>query len=452
MPRKAKAPLPQPMFGEPVFNEDGAPTPDPTTFRTPHDPSTDNQLYKQVQNLLTKDTVSFNTARGNPGDVFTLASALGSQGPADVQAIQKAGQIVFHATGDSGASSLGKLGHELSVADHLTNDFHTSTGADRPAFLFHLGDIVYNFGESQFYYDQFYEPFRNYAAPIFAVPGNHDSFMIPNTTAANAPLTTFSRNFCATSTVVTQEAGSLHRTAMTQPGAYFTLDAPFVRIIGLFSNALEDPGLISSQKNQKTKWPGVPDVQLAYLTAQLKNIKAQNYTGAVLIAVHHPPFSYAPPPKAGGAGGNHLGNTLMLREIDTVCQAQGVYPHAFLSGHAHNYQRYTRKLNFGGKNYSVPFIVAGDGGFNVKSLVYSRGGAVPPPPAPGAQVSYLDPNPAVKAAGLTIEQSNQTNYGYLRITVNSMQLRIEFHPVSNGGAPPSIDTVKVDLASHTVVP
>ena len=452
MPRNANSPLAQPMFGEPVFNEDGNPTPDPTTFRTPHDPNRDKQLYNQVQSLLTKDTVSFSTARGNPGDVFSLASALGSQGPADVQAIQNAGRIVFHATGDSGASNLGKLGNELSVADHLTNDFHASTGADRPAFLFHLGDIIYNFGESQFYYDQFYEPFRNYAAPIFAVPGNHDSFMIPNTAATDAPLTIFSRNFCATSPGVTPEAGSLHRTAMTQPGVYFTLDAPFVRIIGLFSNALEDPGLISGQKNQKTKWPGVPDDQLAFLTAQLQNIKTQNYAGAVLIAVHHPPFSYAPTPKAGGGGGNHLGNTLMLREIDTICQAQDVYPHAFLSGHAHNYQRYTRKLTFGGKNYSVPFIVAGDGGFNVKPLVYSRGGVTPPAPAPGTQVSYLDPNPAVQAKGLTIDQSNQTNYGYLRITVNGKQIRIEFHPVSNTGAPPNIDTVVVDLASHTVIP
>jgi len=449
MPRKAKAPLPQPLFSEPVFNENGAPTPDPTTFRSPHDPKTDAQLYKQVQSLLTKDTVSFATARGNPGDVFTLASALGSQGPADVQAIQNAGQIVFHAIGDSGASSVGKLGNELNVADHLTNDFHTSTGANRPAFLFHLGDIIYNFGESPFYYDQFYEPFRNYAAPIFAIPGNHDSFMIPGTTAVNAPLTIFSRNFCSTSPVVTPEAGSLHRTAMTQPGAYFALDAPFVRIIGLFSNALEDPGLISSQQGQKTTWPSVPDVQLAFLTAQLKNIKAQNFSGAVLIAVHHPPFSYSP--DRGSSAGAHVGNTLMLREIDTICQAQGVYPHAFLSGHAHNYQRYTRKLSFAGKNYSVPFLVAGDGGFNVKSIVYSSGGSTPPPPAPGTQVNYLDPNPVLTATGLTIDQYNQTNYGYLRIMVNSTQLRIEFHPVSKTGAPPSLDTVTVDLASHTVV-
>jgi hypothetical protein len=172
----------------------------------------------------------------------------------------------------------------------------------------------------------------------------------------------------------------------------------------------------------------------------------------VLIAVHHPPFSYAPPPAAGGAGGTHVGNTIMLREIDTICQAQGVYPHAVLSGHAHNYQRYTRKLTFGGKNYSVPFLVAGDGGFNVKPLVSSRAGVTPPAPKAGTQVNYLDPNPVVKATGLMIDQSNQTNYGYLRITASSKQLQIEFHPVSKTGAAPGIDTVKVDLATHTVVP
>lgn len=453
MPRKAMTLLSQPMFGEPVFNE-GVPTPDPSTFRTPHDKGVDDQLYKQVQSLLTKDTVSFSASSGKPGDLFPLATALGATGPADVQAIQKAGKIVFQATGDTGASALAKLANELSVADQLTSDIHTATGADRPAFLFHLGDIVYNFGESQYYYDQFYEPFRNYAAPIFAIPGNHDSFVIPNTKPADMPLAIFSRNFCAPSPTVTQEAGSLHRTAMTQPGVYFTLDAPFVRIIGLFSNALEDPGLISSEKGQKgqtARWPGVPDVQLAYLTAQLQNIKAQKYAGAVLIAVHHPPFSYAPPSAAGGTGGNHSSSAPMLREIDTICKAQGVYPHAFLSGHAHNYQRYTRTVNFGGSTYTVPFVVCGDGGFNVRPLVQARGGVLPPDPKPGAQVNYLDPSPAVTATALTIEKVDHTNYGYLRITVDQKQLRIEFHPVSTATPKPGVDTVIVDLASHTVV-
>ena len=89
MPRNAKAPLPQPMFSEPQFNENGAPTPDPTTFRTPHNKKTDDQTYKQVQSLLTKDTVSFPLSRAKPGDLFSLSSALGSQGPSDIDAIQE---------------------------------------------------------------------------------------------------------------------------------------------------------------------------------------------------------------------------------------------------------------------------------------------------------------------------------------------------------------------------
>src|SRR5258706_12044569 len=145
--------------------------------------------------------------------------------------------------------------------------------------------MVYNLGEAQYSYDQFYEPFRNYPAPIFAIPGNHDSFVVPGTAEGHKPLDTFQRNFCATQHVITPEAGSLHRTAMTQPGVYFTLDAPFVRIIGLFSNALEDPGVISSEGG---KWPGVPDVQLEYLEAQLQRVLDDHYKGAVLLAVHHP--------------------------------------------------------------------------------------------------------------------------------------------------------------------
>lgn len=206
MARAARAPLAQPVFGEPVFAE-GVPTPDPTVFKTPH-PS-DTQLYKQIQSLLTKDVVGFAAARGEPGDLFSLASALGAHGPAVVQDVEKAGQIVFHVAGDTGASNVGKYGNEISVADHLTQDFHTSVAGDRPSFLFHLGDIVYDFGEAQYCYDQFYEPFRNYPEPIVAIPGNHDSFVVPKTPPTKTPLATFTRNVCATGPVLTPEAGSL---------------------------------------------------------------------------------------------------------------------------------------------------------------------------------------------------------------------------------------------------
>ena len=32
----------------------------------------------------------------------------------------------------------------------------------------------------------------------------------------------------------------------------------------------------------------------------------------------------------------------MLAQIDAICEETGVWPHAVLSGHAHNYQRFTR--------------------------------------------------------------------------------------------------------------
>jgi hypothetical protein len=446
-PKKTRKPAPQPLFGEPVFNE-GVATTDPSTFRTTH-PS-DGKIYAQIQSLLTESTVSFPTARGNPGDLYALATALGDHGPGDVAAIEKAGQIVFQVAGDTGASSAKKYNNELSVSDYLTNEFQSAAVNNRPAFLFHLGDVVYDFCESQYWYDQFYEPFRNYAAPIFAIPGNHDSFIVPKTPAADAPLKIFMRNFCAAEPAVTPEAGSLHRTAMTQPGAYFTLDAPFVRIIGLFSNALEDPGLISSQEGQTPSWPGVPDVQLAYLAAQLAQIKKQKYAGAVILAVHHPPFSYSAPPAKGGAGGIHGGNLPMLAEIDTICKAQGVYPHAILSGHAHNFQSYTRTVDFNGITYTVPFLVCGNGGHNVTALVTSQGGQKAVDPKPGADVSYLDSAPAVGATKLTIDSFDHTNYGYLRVTVSAKHLRIDYVPVGTSKATAAAGfTTTVDIASHT---
>ena len=55
MPRNALTTLPQPIFNE------GSITPDPTQFKTKH-PS-DTKLYDQIQDLLTKDVVSFSPSR-----------------------------------------------------------------------------------------------------------------------------------------------------------------------------------------------------------------------------------------------------------------------------------------------------------------------------------------------------------------------------------------------------
>ncbi len=434
MPREMNAALPQPVFSELV------PTQDPAGFTVPPD---DQKLYTGIEGLLKKDVVGFEKSRIPDQELYSLQRAWGPKGADVFKAVQDAGRIIFHAFGDSGAASTRTFPSEIKVADALANDFHASKARDRPAFLYNLGDIVYNFGESAYYYDQFYDPYRDYPAPIFAIPGNHDSFVVPNTRPGEEPLTIFMRNFCAPAPVVTQEAGSLHRTAMTQPGVYFALDAPFVRIIGLFSNSLEDPGVIS---NEKGKWDKVPRFQLDFLSAQLRKIRTENYKGAVIVAVHHPPFSYAPEKVAPSS--KHIGSSVMLGDIDEICAAEKVYPHAFLSGHAHNYQRFTRTLAFDGREISVPFVVCGNGGHNVSPLVSTRNGQKSSEPRDGADVSYLDRSAFVQTKTLVLNSHDSANFGFLRIVASEKELAIGFHPVTPKKA--GVDMVTVDLASHTV--
>jgi hypothetical protein len=449
MARTERSRLTQPVFHEPVFSEDGVSS-DPTAFSIPH-PS-DTAVYKQIGDLSKKDVVAVPKSRIADDQMFSLVEAYGSIGAQVVKKITAAGSIAFHALGDSGASNAGKYPSELRVADQVTLDT-ASTAAEkgRAAFLYHLGDVVYNFGEAQYYYDQFYEPFRNYPAPIFAIPGNHDSFVVPGTKPAALPLVTFQRNFCSTQNVITPEAGSLHRTAMTQPGVYFTLDAPFVRIIGLFSNALEDPGVIS---NLDKKWRVVSNVQTDFLRTQLQKIKQEKYPGAVIIATHHPGFSYAPPAKTDGAGGNHGSSTVMLQQIDQICHDVGVYPHAFLSGHAHNYQRYTRIIQFGGQEYDVPFIVCGDGGHHVNRLVMPAKGHAAVEPNAGDDVMYLEGKKSpTKVNHLLLAKYDDQNYGYLRVYVDKQYLKIGFHQIGSRSslAQSRYDMVTVRLADHHMV-
>ena len=302
----------QPIFSQPV------PTPDPTSFKTP----VTDKKYRGIATLA-----AVPQPRGGAVEpVLTLQQAYGQAGPAKIKAIQQAQQIVFHSVGDTG-SVIGPATQSL-VADKMVSDFNEANVADVPSFFFHLGDVIYYFGEAAYYYDQFYEPYRSYPAPIFAVAGNHDGVVYANDPAPT--LDAFLRNFCAATPTQSADSGNLLRTAMIQPGVYFTLEAPFVRILGLYSNVLEDPGVISGQHGENTI---LDDRQTAFLTAALKRIKSEKFAGAVIVTVHHPPFT---------GGMVHGGSPAMLQDIDDACTAAGVWPHAVFSGHAHNYQRFTR--------------------------------------------------------------------------------------------------------------
>jgi hypothetical protein len=402
------------MLGHPVFAQP-EPTRDPTKFEIKH-PS-DAPLYKKIDELNRRHKVApipFPAPRGLPEPRVTLAAALGISESALQKRITGYGQIVFHAAGDTGSTRGPES--QCQVADKMANDF-TDVETERPAFLFHLGDVIYSFGEARYYYDQFYEPYRDYPAPILAIAGNHDGMVPPETNSET--LAAFLENFCASEFGVVPEAGGLSRTAQIQPGVFYTLEAPFVRILALYSNVLEDPGVIADEH--------IGDSQLTYLKTALERVKSEGFKGAVILVHHHPAYT---------AGTKHGWSQKMVSQIDTVCKRIGVWPHAVLSGHAHNYQRFTRLH----EESEIPYIICGNGGHGLTRLTRRGAGPLRTPQAldvPGHSDKVM------------LENYDDQDYGYLRVVVSESKLRIEYHPASDGlEAKTPDDFVTIDLATR----
>jgi len=323
-------------FAHPFF------TTTPANARAPV-PGVGTQLLNYIQGNLQP----IPAAKRTP--TMALADVIGAQGATD---IANSGAISFHAVGDTGKSANSPQG---AVAEAMATDFNVSKPATSPAFFFHLGDVIYGPGKDTAYRQEFYEPYVHYPGKIIAIPGNHDGEVFPKTDPTT--LKSFQTYFCAASPTVPPIAGTIFRQTMTQPAVYWLLDAPYLQIVGLYSNAAENPGFISGAI------PG--QAQKTWLLATLKTLAQQRKSGprkALVFATHHPPFS------AGG----HTGSTQMLADIDGVCQQAGIMPDLYVSGHAHSYQRYTREpASHAG--LQIPYIVAGTGGINDQAIVAASG-------------------------------------------------------------------------------
>src|SRR5207245_8156426 len=135
-------------------------------------------------------------------------------------------------------------GPQAIVASHLVKQLRTPRTSARPIFLYLLGDIVYYYGEEANYYGQFFEPYTLYAAPIFAIPGNHDGAVSDRGTPS---LSAFVSSFCAAEPQPTAMTLDSNRLAMTQPNVYWTLETPLATIIGLYTNVPEGGKLGNDQ-------------------------------------------------------------------------------------------------------------------------------------------------------------------------------------------------------------
>ena len=350
---------------------------------------------------------------------FDLSKILSS---GDIDKINAAGSMVFHAVGDTGD----KRGRQQDfVAQMMTQDSEGLPNNKKPAFFYHLGDIVYFAGDINMYGDNFYETYKDYPGFIVSIPGNHDCQ--PDdpqdgpVDPKKVPLDGWVQNFMSTNP---SQLGSLktgsNRTQMDLPYVYWTFTTPMATIIGLFSNVGETEGEIHQD-------------QVDWFRGELT---AADPNKALIVTVHHPPFS---------GDQEHMGSSAVEKVLAASFQATKRYPHLILSGHVHNYQRFTNVVTGPKGQMQIACVVAGAGGYTNLGKLQKIGGA------------YPDPKKRLPiSSDLTLETYDHDNFGFLRLEVSKTQIvgtySSEKYTVGITPKASVVDTFTINLAKYTVTP
>jgi acid phosphatase type 7 len=352
---------------------------------------------------------------GQPPYRYNLAEFLDA---ADLHLIKSTGTMVFHTVGDTG-DYRGR--QQDFVAALMTRDADILPANKKPAFFYHLGDVVYFAGDIDMYGANFYETYKDYPSFIVSVPGNHDCQPDdPQDGPVNpgkVPLDGWVQNFMSKtpSLLGSLKTGS-NRTQMDLPNVYWTFNTPFATIIGLFSNVGETEGEIHQD-------------QIDWFRGELK---AADPSLALIVTVHHPPFS---------GDIEHSGSSAVSTVLFDSFKATGVYPNLILSGHVHNYQRFTYTVSSHKHKIAVPCIVAGNGGYTNLSTLHKIDGKYPTVP--------------LKATDeLTLEQYDQSNFGFLRLEVTKSAISGSYFsaPYAVSGTPEGklLDSFAIDITAKTI--
>jgi hypothetical protein len=164
----------------------------PSRFRIPSIPGGHSALPKN-------NTYPIPPVRGD--SIMALADIVGATAANEIEAT---GQLSFHCVGDTGR---GPDTDQQAVAEAMSRDIDPGRHATSPAFLLHLGDVIYGDGKVDLYDDEFYRPYADYHNKIIAVPGNHDGE--EGVDVDKDSLEAFLQNFCASPGNATARGGSL---------------------------------------------------------------------------------------------------------------------------------------------------------------------------------------------------------------------------------------------------
>jgi Calcineurin-like phosphoesterase len=293
---------------------------------------------------------------------------------------------------------LGDVGGIKAPAPQNAVSYAMQKRQGESAFALILGDVVYFNGQestnvpgqSTGYLDQFYEAYAHYAKPILAFPGNHDGDPQPGDTS----LSGFMANFCSATPAAPPSDPQLEFGRHTQTLKYceWTLELEALTFIAAYTNVPSGGHLEPEQADR--------------LTQELRDADPNK---PVIVGLHHPPYS---------VDSHHGGSQQMGDILDQAFTGSGRVPDMVLSGHVHDYQRFTRTIN--GK--PVPYIVSGNGGYhNLHQLASDA--------SPGQSI----------ASDVVFEFGDASQYGFMKLTVNGATISGEYIGVSPGTMPDGSD-------------
>ena len=322
-------------------------------------------------------------------------------------------KIVFHMAGDTGGYVQPAIKH--LVVNEMAKQYNDAIDAeDRPLFLFHLGDVVYNYGQAEQYHPQFFEPYEHYPGPVFAIAGNHDADIDPSDPLLPKSLEAFLQVFCSTSIGLVKFSGGIKRPGNIQPNIFWTLETPLANIIGLYSNVPRFGTITANQRE--------------WFIEELKNAQKQSVDKAIIVCLHHSAYS---------ADTNHGSSLRMQLFLNSAFEETNVYPHILFSGHVHNYQRFNKSYPNG---KTVPFIVSGAGGYADLHKIAAIGD-------PGF------PDESVMLDNVSLENYCDSSHGFLKVSIEKTEsdfvLQLNYYTISvideTTSTSSLFDTLTIDL-------
>jgi len=383
--------------------------------------------------------------------------------PEENQRILSSGRMSFATVGCSGDPTTGTNTQAVAAAISVDPDL---------SFFYHLGDIIYTRSGSDtegsgpvkpyslsLWDSQFFGPYAKFPKKIFAIAGNHDGKYKEKIRA----LSDFFRFFCADK--LEPPTGAKSRRQMIQPYVYWSLDAPYAYIIGLYSN-IANGGILDKPTQYKTaNFTDGP--QYKWLVKELTNVAARNRTAgkhrkAVLLTIHYPPYSGATnfnvrgdPSKGGPAAKgkrpaypNNYDAPYLAVALQQAFKDSKQRPDAIFSAHAHLFERLSYKFD---DKTAMPCLIVGCGGHSpLEKLFEGCDGTPPPQKAPTRSFpavlpgSFQFPNGDSTKVKYFNDDLTGGNFGYLKVTIDAKArtLSCEFMGVKDGKA--------VSLNSHTI--